>query len=206
VRNRNDNCFPRCVRIFRNFGAGVLLVTIALSGCSRNEHFADRVATPEWADFTENVQKYTNLVDGLESRIPTIGTNADPTEIANHKAALAKAIREERSNAKQGDIFTPSVREKFLNAIRSETRGPDGKAAKNTVLKDDNPATAGTPVTVAVNAVYSDKAPLSTMPPTLLLRLPTLPEHLDYRFVNKTLVLHDTRANLIVDYIPHAIL
>jgi hypothetical protein len=42
------------------------------------------------------------------------------------------------------------------------------------------------------------------MPPTLLLRLPTLPDALKYLFVGRTLVLRDEEAGLIVDYLPNA--
>ena len=59
---------------------------------------------------------------------------------------------------------------------------------------------------LVVNAIYPDGPPLSTVPPTLLLRLPTLPATLDYRFVGKALVLRDVRANIIVDFIPNALL
>jgi hypothetical protein len=39
------------------------------------------------------------------------------------------------------------------------------------------------------------------MPATLLLMLPTLPEEVEFRFVGKHLLLRDTSANIILDYI-----
>jgi hypothetical protein len=56
-----------------------------------------------------------------------------------------------------------------------------------------------------VNAKYPPNAPLSTMPPTVLLNLPKLPQGLEYRFVGKHLILFDSKANLIVDILRNAI-
>jgi len=44
--------------------------------------------------------------------------------------------------------------------------------------------------------------PSTTVPPTLLLRLPRLPDKLAYRIVGHDFVLQDTEARLIVDFIP----
>ena len=44
-----------------------------------------------------------------------------------------------------------------------------------------------------------------TVPPNILAALPKLPEDLEYRFVNRTMILLDTHANLIVDFVPNAI-
>ena len=56
-----------------------------------------------------------------------------------------------------------------------------------------------------VNAVYPASVPLQSTPPSLLLNLPKLPPEVDYRVVGDKLVLRDVEANLIVDFIPHAI-
>ena len=46
---------------------------------------------------------------------------------------------------------------------------------------------------------YPTKIPLETFPPVLLRKLPDLPPELEYRIVNKNLILRDVKANLIVD-------
>jgi len=56
-----------------------------------------------------------------------------------------------------------------------------------------------------VNGVYPKAQPLGSVPSNILATLPPLPEDLEYRFIEKHLILRDTRANLIVDYIPNAI-
>jgi hypothetical protein len=54
----------------------------------------------------------------------------------------------------------------------------------------------------AVNMTYPPEWPLQTFPPTLLFQLPQLPEELEYRFVDNALILRDTEANIVVDFMP----
>jgi hypothetical protein len=151
------------------------------------------------------VQHYTALVDRLEKGLPPLPDKADARQINAHKKALADLIRQERKGVQAGNIFTPGIRSRFIELVRSEVRGREGKAAKKTIA-DDNPNWGKKgPVPLAVNAVYPPGAPLSSVPATLLLRLPAIPETLDYRFVGKALVLHDVRADIIVDYILNAV-
>ena len=60
-------------------------------------------------------------------------------------------------------------------------------------------------VSLAPYAAYPLDAPVSTVPPPVLLKMPQLPKELEYRFVGKSLVLRDTVANIVVDYIPGAV-
>ena len=46
---------------------------------------------------------------------------------------------------------------------------------------------------------------MQSTPPTLLANLPKLPAELEYRIVDRELVLLDTKANLIVDLLPNAL-
>ena len=172
----------------------------------RHKTFADRVETQDWPDFTKNVNDYVSAVDALEKSLPPLSDRATAAEVVTHQQALAKGIRASRKNAKRGDIFSPSIGNRFIKLVRSEAKGTAGKSARTTI-REDNPATPGTGpgVALGVNAVYPDGSPLSTMPPTLLLRMPALPKSVEYRFVGKALVLRDVRANTIVDWIPRAL-
>ena len=71
--------------------------------------------------------------------------------------------------------------------------------AKQGNPKNDTMAGEAQP-TVQVNAVYPKSAPLSSVPPLLLMQLPQLPAGIEYRFVGSTLVLLDLEPNLIIDY------
>ena len=56
-----------------------------------------------------------------------------------------------------------------------------------------------------MNGIYPPKVPLQSTTPSLLANLPPLPKEIEYRIVNDDLVLHDITANIIVDFLPHAI-
>jgi hypothetical protein len=58
-----------------------------------------------------------------------------------------------------------------------------------------------TPVVLAINGSYEPGASFATMPATLLMKLAALPEEVEYRFVGKHLLLRDTSANIVLDFI-----
>jgi hypothetical protein len=49
--------------------------------------------------------------------------------------------------------------------------------------------------------IYPSTWPLQTFPPTLIATLPKLPPELEYRFVDNALILRDTKANIVVDFV-----
>jgi hypothetical protein len=166
---------------------------------------ADRTA-PEYKPFDEAVGRYLDLRKDIVKEAPKLPERAAPEQIAAHRQHIAQAIRAARANARQGDVFVPAVRGYFIQAVRSVTKGAGGKAARQTIM-NENPKAPGVPgdVRVAVNAPYPADVPHTTVPPDLLLRLPTLPEGLEYRFVGRALILRDIDAALIVDVIPNAL-
>ena len=50
-----------------------------------------------------------------------------------------------------------------------------------------------------VNEVYPDGVPHTSVPPTLLQKLPKLPDELEYCVLGRDLILLDVRASLVVD-------
>ena len=77
--------------------------------------------------------------------------------------------------------------------------GPQGKSLKSAIMDENPPGLA-----LKVNMLYPEDRPLATMPPEVLKDLPKLPEELDYRFVGDDLILLDTHAHVIVDFIAGA--
>jgi len=152
------------------------------------------------ADFGLRLKPYVKLRDEAKSKLPALRETEDPATLLGRQQALANSIRVARGDARQGDIFSRPLAECLLPLIRSSL---SSKAARETT-KEGNPAHEGPGTKVAVNALYSAEAPLSTMPPTLLAVLPELPKGLEYRFIGKTLILYDADACLIVDFIPNA--
>jgi hypothetical protein len=164
-------------------------------------------ADPELTTFNERLDAYVKLRKKATEKVPPLKKNATPAEIQQREQALAEAIRNARPNAKAGDILTPEVKPVLNRLLKSELKGPENRETRASI-KEGNPKHEKAPgevePVIKVNAIYPKNAPLSTVPPTLLLRLPKLPEDIEYRFVGRTLVLRDRESNLIIDYMKEA--
>jgi hypothetical protein len=140
------------------------------------------------------------LREQAESKVPPLEGTSDPAKLTARQEALANRIRATRASARQGDILGGAVADCVAATTRRHLKA---YTAKRTA-KEGNPVEEGQGIKLAVNAPYKSDAPLSTMPPDLLADLPKLPEGLEYRFVGKALILYDTVACLIIDYVPNA--
>jgi hypothetical protein len=147
-------------------------------------------------EFVKRVEEYAKLQRQAKREVPPISPNATPEMISNYQNAIAAAIRAARANALEGDIFFPEVRSEFRRIIALEFGGPAGASAR-ALITEDTPRK----IFLRVNAAYPEELPLAAAPPSLLMNLPALPPELEYRFVNRDLILFDTSANLIVDFI-----
>jgi hypothetical protein len=154
------------------------------------------------AEFKSRVDAYAELHDRFAKGHAEPRETADPAKLNAASSALAARIQAARKDAKQGDIFTPAIRPVFRTLLAPELKGEEGREAK-AALKDDAPAPGKVPF--KVNAKYPDGQPLPTVPANILLTLPTLPAPLEYRIVGQHLLLLDTSADLIVDYMLNAI-
>jgi len=135
-----------------------------------------------------------------DASAPKPKQSSDPAEINAAEDRVANAIRAARADAKQGDILTPEVQIAFRKLLAPELKGEDGGKAKE-VLKDDAP----TGVPLKVNGKYPDGKSFPSVPSKLLMNLPTLPKEVEYRIIGKNLILRDTGADIIVDYMLNAI-
>ena len=192
------------------------------TGCSqhRNAHIAPTadvdMDAKVLAKFQREIEEYKELHQELVHRIPNVGPNATAEQIAAHRDKMTRGIQAERKGAKPGEIFKPSVEAAFRRVIAGELAGPEREQIVKEI-KQGNPTAENVPnqadptrehtevVRVAVNVTYNDHAPFSSMPPTLLLKLPQLPEEVRYQFVGPDLILRDTEANVILDFIKDAI-
>jgi hypothetical protein len=148
------------------------------------------------ADFSTRIWSYVELRSKLEKGLPALRVTDDPAEIRRTVLALAREIRIARERAIQGEIFTPTITVVFRKVLLVEM-----SANTRAAIMDDNPGE----FSHRINGIYPKRKPLSTVPPNILAALPRLPDDIQYRFVGRHLVLHDTRANLILDRIPCAI-
>ena len=196
----------------------VVLGTVIVVGCSSegppaSARSSDRPASqasaqkvnPDaqlLADFKNRVDGYMELHNRLEKQAPPLKETKDPGQIKASQDVLAQKIAEARKDAKPGEIFTPEIRQLFRRLMYPETKGKEGAGTKAALAEEKHELKD---VKIRVNAPYPDGAPLMTVPPNILAELPKLPEDLEFRFVNKHMILLDVHANLIVDYVLNAI-
>jgi hypothetical protein len=152
--------------------------------------------------FTGRVQKYVKLQKSVEAALPALKPTNDASRITEHQHALATEIARARHDARRGDIFTDEVVQEFRRIVRGEFQGPEAKLARKTILPTDPSQVV---VHLRVNDVYPESLELTNTPPTLLSKLPPLPQELAYRIVGHDLTLKDTKAGLIVDLIRNVI-
>jgi hypothetical protein len=199
--------------------AALLLASGALAaGCG---HFGrHHIAPPQDVDmdpevlrkFQHEVEEYVELHQELLKRVPNVSPTATAAEMDAHRKKMADAIRAERHDAKQGDIFKPRVAAAFVAAIRKQLDGPEGPGMLNEI-RSGNPRVEGTPrqsdpsredrrnVALAINLAYPDGSPSSSVPSSLLLVLPRLPEQVKYGFIGRALILRETEADLVLDFV-----
>jgi hypothetical protein len=154
-----------------------------------------------YKEFLDRVQSYVSLHKTIESTLPPLKPTDLPELISAHQQALARKIREARTNAKRGDIFTDNARRAFRDSVRNEFQGANARNARTTIRQ-------GAPlkkIHLHVNEPYPDGVPFTTVPPTLLLKFPKLPDQVAYRIVGRDLILVDVEANLVIDTIPEII-
>ncbi len=150
--------------------------------------------------FRERVKDYAKLRESIEARMPKLPKESTPEQIQAHKTEFEERVRTARAGAKPGELFTPDIAAFIRATIKAEYKGTERKELRETVLEAD---TKGVPL--RVNYAYPETKELVEMPPTLLLKLPTLPKQVRYRFVGRNLLLVDRENGLIVDYMLDAL-
>ncbi|MGH9221009.1 MAG: hypothetical protein ACRD1W_17010 [Vicinamibacterales bacterium] len=152
-------------------------------------------------EFDQRLQRYVAARYRLDAPLPPLVTSEDAAAIRAVVAAHTYALRNERHLAKQGDIFFEEITKTFRRRIHEALRGADPGEYLARTKEDDAPQQPA-PV---VNAVYPGDGALQTMPSEVLRLLPPLPEGLEYRFIERDLILWDPHAVLIIDFIPNAV-
>lgn len=149
------------------------------------------------ADFQHRAKQYLDWRDKTVGKLPAPANS--PQKIVAARQELANKVRVARAGAPQGQIFTPEIADYFRRQIAKTMNGRYGAEIRSS-LRNSEP----TKMQLQINQSYPEKVPLQSTPPTLLLNLPELPKGLEYRILYRELVLRDTGANIVVDYIPDA--
>ena len=176
----------------------VTLLALTLLGAVAQDN-----ANPQFTalqDFQRRVSDYVNLERSLAKGIAMNKPTDEPHVILERQHELARKIREARSKAQQGEIFTSAISKEFRRLLGLAMAGGNNVGIKKSLARSE-------PVRLAlhVNETYPADVPLQSMPPTILINLPRLPPGLEYRIDGHALVLRDTGANVVVDLIPDAI-
>lgn len=151
-------------------------------------------------EFSDLVQAYATLHKQQEASLPPLKQTVEPGQIAEHQHLLASKIVAVRATAVEGTIFTPDVRKAFLPIIQRHFQGRYARPTRLT-LKEGNPVK----MRLSINEVYPEGIPWTTVPPSLIQDLPRLPKEVEYRIVDRDLILWDVKANLVVDILRQAI-
>ena len=152
-------------------------------------------------DFHGRVRLYVELHRQLEGPVPTIASSTDWAEIKAESETLATKISAARKDARQGDIFTPDIEHWFRRKVAEYLEGCNTEELL-AALNEENPK--GLVLIPRINGRWPEDASLGPMPPKLLAGLPQIPEELQYRFMNRDLILWDVHANIVVDFIKQA--
>ena len=148
------------------------------------------------------IEAYAALRRRVEGSLPPLQPTTDVQAVYVRRAQLASAIKAARPEARRGDIFTFSVAAHLRRAIREALTGVDVDAMLLDLYEEHEMLRGFRPP--QVHDAYPGWA-THAMPAILLLKLPPLPDDIEYRLIGGDLVLLDTRADLIVDVLPRAV-
>ena len=186
----------------RRIAVLALAASFTACGCA-HPHAADSQSAEDEAGFKEfstRVQQYVELHKRAEKSLPALKTTDLPELITAHQEALARNFAR-RDPMLSLETCSGQASKAFERVIAREFEGSQAGNARATIQR-------GTPlkaVELQVNQSYPEGLPSTTFPPTLLARLPQLPDELAYRIVDKDLVILDVKANLVVDLLAKAI-
>ncbi len=152
------------------------------------------------ATMNERLKEYVALHRRVEATLPKLPDNATPRQIDTNQRLFEERVREARRGAKAGDIFTPEARPVIMRLLAAVFAGPQGRELKASIM-DENPVA----IPRVVNGRYPDTVPLSTVPPAVLQTMPQLSEDMEYRFIGDDLILLDTHAHVVADFIEDAL-
>ena len=154
------------------------------------------------ADFDARVARYVALHRRLERSLPPEEMFDDPEDMYAAIEGLREALIDARPNARPGNVFTPAIARLLTDRVEEALHGQQLTPAE---------ALAAT----AAGRLPGMPAPEVNQPfawdhgtaawPAVLAVLPLLPVELEYRLVERALVLVDRHAELVVDVIEDAL-
>jgi hypothetical protein len=182
----------------RFFVTGFALAAFCLVVSAHTPPTAGTEDTKLVSDLQARVKAYLDLRQKAAGNPPS--SDSTPDHIVSKQRDLAAKVRVVRAGAKQGEIFTPDIARYLRRQIAATLAGSHGNEIRAS-LRHAEPVK----MELQINQSYPEHVPLQSTPPTLLLNLPQLPDGLEYRILDRELVLRDSEANIVVDYVPNAL-
>ena len=181
-----------------------IVIVLASLGCIVNNAQEPNAAADAKAlqIFNDRVQSYIKIHRQVEEtfNLPHMEPTHSIAKIQQRQRGMAKRIRELRANAHDGNIFTPEVKAYFTRSLASAYQ-----ANSESILSSLACVSDVVQQRLAANDVYPETWNYNAMPPTILLHIPQLPAELDYRIVNRDLIIRDVEADVIVDVLRDVI-
>ena len=174
----------------------VLSCSIALAGAP--QHGRQQALD----DFQRRVSQYVAVRFEATGHLPPIPISDSIAAIDAARRVHVGALREARAGADVGDVFgplaPPIIRATIAETLRLRGIKPADLLAE---LRADAPAGGHRPT---VNDDFPWRRG-AAMPYALIVALPPLPRPLQYRFLDRDLILLDVDLGVIVDILPDAL-
>jgi hypothetical protein len=158
---------------------------------------------PALTEFNARIDGYVALHRRLEQSLPPEQTFDDPEEMSEARDRLADAIRDARPDARKGDFFPAGFAVIVRRCVDDALAHADYDLSAVLDAINDEVVPGGP--RLKVNGAFPWEHVGAAMWPALLHRLPLLPPELQYRLVDRDLVLIDVHANLIIDILKEAL-
>jgi len=150
--------------------------------------------------FDQRIAAYAQLHARIHAAVPWVPTD-DTSVLVRRRADLGAAIRAERADAKQGEMFDAATAAALRDIVADVLRGVDVERLLVDLYEDCETPVGYRPL---VNASYPDWA-THQMPVALLMALPALPTGIQYRLIDHDLLMWDVDADVIIDVLPDAL-
>jgi hypothetical protein len=153
-------------------------------------------------DFTRRVDRYVRLHRRLERSLPPEHLFNDLDDMSFAVDALHAALTDARPHAQPGTIFTPAIADLLAGRLEGAVAAM-GLRPIEVVIAMNLGYRARMPE-LQINDRFPDVRQVPLFP-GLLATLPDLPPELQYRLVDRDLLIVDTHADLIVDILTNAL-
>ena len=185
------------------FKASCIIAAAILCAVPARTGYGQDLSSEQVRGFVAATRDYAVMHQRLEAQIGPIEITTSIADINRKIEQLAAAIRAERPDAKQGDLFTPALGFEIKAAIGEALRASDVTAA-DVIDAGRVDGIDYQRINLRVNGTFPWVLG-AAMFPCLIEALPPLPQELQYRIVGVDLILVDVHASLIVDILPSAL-